>query len=194
MFTLIKPYEGYALPQQQYRARRCNTRIRKIQLVADRFPASPLMNNKPGRIGVTFRTNQLEVVAPTGEPHTGEHSANNVGKAIKLYLREIGQVKLLTPREELELVARIKKGGRKARERLITANLRRVVKISREYEDIGLPLLDLISEGNLGLLKAVERFDSAKGGNFSAYSSWWIKHSIKRALANQSRSGLQSTR
>ena len=107
--------------------------------------------------------------------------------AIKLYLREIGQVKLLTPQEEIELAAKIKKGDKKAREQMIKANLRLVVKIARDYEGIGLPLLDLISEGNIGLMKAVERFDPAKGGKLSTYGSWWIKQSIKRALANQSK-------
>ena len=107
--------------------------------------------------------------------------------AIKLYLREIGQVKLLTPQEEIKLAARIKKGDKKAREQMIKANLRLVVKIARDYEGIGLPLLDLISEGNIGLMKAVERFDPKKGGKLSTYGSWWIKQSIKRALANQSK-------
>src|SRR5271169_3912735 len=107
--------------------------------------------------------------------------------AIKLYLREIGQVKLLTVEEEIELAARIKKGDKKAREHMIKANLRLVVKIARDYEGIGLPLLDLISEGNIGLMKAVERFDPKKGGKLSTYGSWWIKQSIKRALANQSK-------
>ena len=107
--------------------------------------------------------------------------------SIRLYLREIGLVKLLTPQEEIELAARIKKGDKKAREHMIKANLRLVVKIARDYEGIGLPLLDLISEGNIGLMKAVERFDPAKGGKLSTYGSWWIKQSIKRALANQSK-------
>jgi RNA polymerase primary sigma factor len=107
--------------------------------------------------------------------------------AIKLYLREIGQVKLLTPQEEIELAARIKKGDRKAREQMIKANLRLVVKIAHDYENFGLPLLDLINEGNIGLMKAVERFDPSKGGKLSTYGSWWIKQSIKRALANQSK-------
>ncbi len=107
--------------------------------------------------------------------------------AIKLYLREIGQVKLLTPLEEIELAARIKKGDKRAREQMIKANLRLVVKIARDYEGIGLPLLDLISEGNIGLMKAVERFDPKKGGKLSTYGSWWIKQAIKRALANQSK-------
>ena len=96
-------------------------------------------------------------------------------------------MKLLTPQEEIELAARIKKGDKKAREQMIKANLRLVVKIARDYEGIGLPLLDLISEGNIGLMKAVERFDPKKGGKLSTYGSWWIKQSIKRALANQSK-------
>ncbi len=96
-------------------------------------------------------------------------------------------MKLLTPQEEIELAARIKKGDKKAREHMIKANLRLVVKIARDYEGIGLPLLDLISEGNIGLMKAVERFDPKKGGKLSTYGSWWIKQSIKRALANQSK-------
>ena len=107
--------------------------------------------------------------------------------AFKLYLREIGQVRLLTPDEEIELAARIKKGDKKAREQMIKANLRLVVKIAHDYEGFGLPLLDLISEGNIGLMKAVERFDPSKGGKLSTYGSWWIKQSIKRALANQSK-------
>jgi RNA polymerase primary sigma factor len=116
-----------------------------------------------------------------------ESSRYDGDTAIKLYLREIGQVKLLTPQEEIVLAAHIKKGDKKAREQMIKANLRLVVKIARDYEGIGLPLLDLISEGNIGLMKAVERFDPKKGGKLSTYGSWWIKQSIKRALANQSK-------
>jgi RNA polymerase primary sigma factor len=107
--------------------------------------------------------------------------------SLKLYLTEIGKVKLLTPEEEIELAKRIKKGDKKAREQMIKANLRLVVKIARDYEGIGLPLLDLISEGNIGLMKAVERFDPTRGAKLSTYGSWWIKQSIKRALANQSK-------
>jgi RNA polymerase primary sigma factor len=120
-------------------------------------------------------------------PVERERSSYDGDTAIKLYLREIGQVKLLTPQEEVELAARIKKGDKKAREQMIKANLRLVVKIAHDYEGFGLPLLDLISEGNIGLMKAVERFDPAKGGKLSTYGSWWIKQSIKRALANQSK-------
>ncbi|HEX4350530.1 MAG TPA: RNA polymerase sigma factor RpoD/SigA [Verrucomicrobiae bacterium] len=116
-----------------------------------------------------------------------ESERHDSDTSIRLYLREIGQVKLLTPQEEIELAAKIKKGDKKAREHMIKANLRLVVKIARDYEGIGLPLLDLISEGNIGLMKAVERFDPKKGGKLSTYGSWWIKQSIKRALANQSK-------
>ena len=123
----------------------------------------------------------------TPPPTERERSTYDGDTAIKLYLREIGQVKLLTPEEEIDLAARIKRGDKKAREQMIKANLRLVVKIAHDYEGFGLPLLDLISEGNIGLMKAVERFDPAKGGKLSTYGSWWIKQSIKRALANQSK-------
>src|ERR1017187_7387570 len=106
---------------------------------------------------------------------------------IKIYLREIGQIALLTPKDEIRLAARIKKGDKQARAEMIKANLRLVVKIAHDYSNYGLPLLDLISEGNIGLMKAVERFDPKKGGKLSTYGSWWIKQSIKRALANQSK-------
>src|SRR6201984_3142371 len=111
--------------------------------------------------------------------------ADDSETSIKIYLQEIRQTPLLTPQEEIELAARIKKGDQKARAWMIKANLRLVVKIARDYSNLGLPLLDLISEGNIGLIKAVERFDPAKGGKLSTYGAWWIKQSIKRAMANQ---------
>jgi RNA polymerase primary sigma factor len=120
-------------------------------------------------------------------PPARERGSYDADSAFKLYLREIGQVKLLTIQEEIDLAALIKKGDKKAREHMIKANLRLVVKIAHDYEGFGLPLLDLISEGNIGLMKAVERFDPSKGGKLSTYGSWWIKQSIKRALANQSK-------
>jgi len=106
---------------------------------------------------------------------------------IRVYLREIGRIRLLTPQEEIDLAARIRKGDGEARALMIKANLRLVVKIAHDYANMGLPLLDLVSEGNIGLMKAVERFDPAKGGKLSTYAAWWIKQSIKRALANQSK-------
>ncbi len=113
-------------------------------------------------------------------------SGEDSDSGIKIYLREIGQIPLLTPDQEIELAAKIKKGDKAARSLMIRSNLRLVVKIAHDYANLGLPLLDLISEGNIGLMKAVERFDPAKGGKLSTYAAWWIKQSIKRALANQS--------
>ena len=107
--------------------------------------------------------------------------------ALKVYLNEIGLVSLLTPQQEIVLAAQYKSGDESARQTMIAANLRLVVKIAKDYEHLGLPILDLISEGNIGLVKAVERFDPSKGGKLSTYGSWWIKQSIKRALANQSK-------
>jgi RNA polymerase primary sigma factor len=112
---------------------------------------------------------------------------NHTDDGIKIYLRQIGRIPLLTPEEELDLATRIQAGDREARTKMILANLRLVVKIAHDYGNLGLPLLDLISEGNIGLMKAVERFDPSKGGKLSTYAAWWIKQSIKRALANQSK-------
>ncbi|MFZ4587665.1 MAG: sigma-70 family RNA polymerase sigma factor [Terrimicrobiaceae bacterium] len=105
----------------------------------------------------------------------------------QLYLREIGEYPLLTVEDEIKLARRIKRGDKEARAKMVRSNLRLVVKIARDYSNYGLPLLDLISEGNIGLMKAVERFDPKKGGKLSTYAAWWIKQSIKRALANQSK-------
>jgi len=112
---------------------------------------------------------------------------NETDTGLNRYLREIGRFPLLTPQEEIELAKKIKKGNTAARERMITANLRLVVTIVRDYANLGLPLLDLIAEGNIGLTKAVERFEPTKGAKLSTYAMWWIKQSIKRALANQSK-------
>ena len=105
--------------------------------------------------------------------------------ALNLYMREVAEVPLLTPGQEVELAAKIRAGDDGARERMIRANLRLVIKIAREYEGLGLPLLDLINEGNLGLMTAVERFDPAKGAKLSTYAAWWIRQNMRRALAGQ---------
>ncbi|HXC92943.1 MAG TPA: sigma-70 family RNA polymerase sigma factor [Geobacteraceae bacterium] len=107
--------------------------------------------------------------------------------AIKLYLRDIQKTKLLTAEDERELATRILTGDKAARDRMIESNLRLVVKIAKRYINRGLPFLDLIEEGNLGLIKAVERFKISKECRFSTYATWWIRQSIERALVNQSR-------
>ena len=107
--------------------------------------------------------------------------------ALRIYLREISETPLLTIEEENDLAERIQKGDAEARDRMIRANLRLVVKIAHDYEGMGLPLLDMINEGNMGLMRAVQRFDPKKGAKLSTYGAWWIKQSIKRGIANQGR-------
>jgi RNA polymerase primary sigma factor len=106
---------------------------------------------------------------------------------LQAYLREIGETALLTREQEVKLARRIRRGDKAAKDLMVRANLRLVVKIANDYSHYGLPILDLISEGNIGLMKAVDRFDPRKGAKFSTYAAWWIKQSIRRALANQSK-------
>lgn len=107
--------------------------------------------------------------------------------AIRNYMYNISDISLVTKEEEVTLAAEIKAGSAAAREKLIVSNLRLVVKIAHDFKGLGLPLSDLISEGNIGLMRAVEKFDPAKGAKFSSYAAWWIKQSMRRGLANQSR-------
>jgi len=112
---------------------------------------------------------------------------NRESISIDKYLQEIGKYELLTPEEEIELARRSKQGDEKALERLIQANLRFVVSVAKQYQNQGLPLGDLINEGNLGLIKAAKRFDETRGFKFISYAVWWIRQSILQALAEQSR-------
>lgn len=146
------------------------------------------MNEEPDPAELEVLADETEALetAIIKEPEP-EHPVAEASNAYSLYLREIGKTKLLTPAEEVSLAARIRRGDEQAREEMIKANLRLVVKIAREYEDYGVPLLDLINEGNIGLMKAVERFDPSKGAKLSTYAAWWIKQAIRRALSNQSK-------
>ena len=110
-----------------------------------------------------------------------------VDDPVKVYLKEIGRVPLLTPDEEIDLAVRIKDGDEAAKKRLSEANLRLVVSIAKRYLGRGMQFLDLIQEGNLGLIKAVEKFDYTKGFKFSTYATWWIRQAITRAIADQAR-------
>jgi len=126
------------------------------------------------------------------EPETAtaderEFSGGQRDSSLMLYLRDIGPTQRLTPQQERELAVRIQKGDGEARDQMIKANLPLVVKIAGSYKGIGVPLLDLISEGNIGLMKAVERFDPNKGAKLSAYGALWIKQAITQALATQSK-------
>ena len=106
---------------------------------------------------------------------------------VRMYLKEIGRVPLLTAEEEVELAKRIEQGDEMAKRRLAEANLRLVVSIAKRYVGRGMLFLDLIQEGNLGLIKAVEKFDFRKGFKFSTYATWWIRQAITRAIADQAR-------
>lgn len=149
-----------------------------------------------------FDQNHIEIIEGIGEEElessTNVNLASDVEKAIlieenrindpvKVYLREIGQVHLLSAEEEVELAKRMSEGDMEARKRLSEANLRLVVSIAKRYMGRGLAFLDLIQEGNLGLIKAVEKFDYTKGFKFSTYATWWIRQAITRAIADQAR-------
>jgi RNA polymerase primary sigma factor len=112
---------------------------------------------------------------------------NRESQSLDKYFQEIGKVELITPDEEIDLASRIKKGDRTALEKLTKANLRFVVSVAKQYQNKGLPLSDLINEGNLGLIKAAQKFDETRGFKFISYAVWWIKQSIMQAIADQSR-------
>ncbi len=112
---------------------------------------------------------------------------NRESQSLEKYLQEIGKVDLLTPEEEVDLAQRIKQGDQQALEKLTKANLRFVVSVAKQYQNQGLSLSDLINEGNLGLIKAAQRFDETRGFKFISYAVWWIRQSILQALAEQSR-------
>ncbi len=112
---------------------------------------------------------------------------NRESQSLEKYLQEIGKVDLITPEEEVQLAIRIKQGDMKALDRLTKANLRFVVSVAKQYQNQGLSLPDLINEGNLGLIKAAQRFDETRGFKFISYAVWWIRQSILQALAEQSR-------
>lgn len=118
---------------------------------------------------------------------TAENVDSFADDSVRLYLREIGKIPLLTPEEEAELAQRIVKGDKKAKDKMVESNMRLVVSIAKRYGGRGLDFLDLIQEGNTGLLRAVEKFDPDKGFKFSTYATWWVRQAITRAIADQAR-------
>jgi RNA polymerase primary sigma factor len=165
----MAPYRTYSRkPVAEFAAEPAQAQAEVLALPAPTVDAPPSFLEKP-------------------EPAAVETADPLERSALQLYLQEIIKTPLLTIAEEVQLARRIRRGDKAARDHMIKANLRLVVKIAHDYKDFGLPLLDLISEGNIGLIKAVERFDPRKGGKLSTYAAWWIKQSIKRALANQSK-------
>ena len=144
---------------------------------------------KPDRIGSVQVTAEIE----KGYEKTAEESENSFTERgiaedpVRMYLKEIGRIPLLSSEEEIELAKRMEEGDEEAKKKLSEANLRLTVSIAKRYSGRGMQFLDLIQEGNLGLIKAVEKFDYRKGYKFSTYATWWIRQSITRAIADQAR-------
>lgn len=137
---------------------------------------------KPGRKG-----RQTKATEETAAPEADVEKMADLDDSVKMYLREIGTIKLLNPDEEIELAKKVAEGNEISKKKLINANLRLVVSIAKKYTGQGLQFLDLIQEGNTGLIRAAEKFDYKKGFKFSTYATWWIKQGITRAIADQSR-------
>ncbi len=133
---------------------------------------------------------QIEVVAAAEEEETAaeEFEAQEVSTdALQLFLKDVGRVDLLTAAQEVELAKRIERGDHRAKQEMVEANLRLVVSIAKRYRNQGLPFLDLIQEGTIGLVRAAEKFDYRKGFKFSTYATWWIRQAVARALADKAR-------
>src|SRR5215218_6383989 len=126
------------------------------------------------------RTDEVELDL---EPESHDVSTD----ALQLFLKDIGRVALLTAAQEVELSKRIERGDHRAKQRMVEANLRLVVSIAKNYRNQGLPFLDLIQEGTIGLVRAAEKFDHRKGFKFSTYATWWIRQAVARALADKAR-------
>ncbi len=155
--------------------------------VLEMISSSELKNPTVGEIQAI---EEEKLSAPPTEEELAHYDDLGEGKLddpVRMYLKEIGKIKLLTPEEELELAKQMAEGDEQARKRMSEANLRLVVSIAKRYVGRGMQLLDLIQEGNLGLMKAVEKFDYTKGYKFSTYATWWIRQSITRAIADQAR-------
>jgi len=184
--SLAKPVDLTGAPTHSRRASQTSPEALQTPVQASRprqTSLAPISAPLPATGAPPISKSDLPATLPL------EAVARNLGvrSPLEQYLREISEVPLLTPDEEVKLARRIQRGDKKAREHMIRANLRLCVKIARDYEHHGVPLLDLVNEGNIGLMKAVDYFDPTKGAKFSTYSSWWIKQAVKRAVANQSR-------
>lgn len=146
-----------------------------------------IVENEPEEEEISASSDEQELEELLEKESPEIHDSSNVRDSIKMYLKEIGKIPLLTPAQERELARRAQMGDKKAKEKLITSNLRLVVSIAKRYMGRGLSFQDLIQEGNIGLLKVVEKFDWRKGYKFSTYATWWIRQAITRAIADQAR-------
>ena len=156
------------------------------------FRPKELKEEELDRVLDILAENQVQILDEGEEQDAGESepvSEEKTGQAdpVCLYLKEIGKISLLTPEEELMLAKEVRAGSREAKEKLARANLRLVVSIAKHYAGRGMAFLDLVQEGNLGLMRAVEKFNYEKGYRFSTYATWWIRQAITRAIADQAR-------
>jgi RNA polymerase primary sigma factor len=161
-------------------------------VVQSRHPVTVVHWTQARRAGKAPAADARSAQTAPSTPQPGERpreavNGHDADIVFRLYAREIGQVQLLSQQEEIALARRIRRGDDDAREQMIKANLRLVVKIAHDFEGQGMPLLDLISEGNIGLMKAVERFDPYRGAKLSTYASFYIKQAMRRAIADQGR-------
>lgn len=138
-------------------------------------------------IDVMDEVTEEETVSEKEDDSISVPEGVNIDDPVRMYLKEIGKVPLLTAEEEIDLAQRMGQGDESAKRKLVEANLRLVVSIAKRYVGRGMLFLDLIQEGNLGLIKAVEKFDYQKGFKFSTYATWWIRQAITRAIADQAR-------
>ncbi|ABS77438.1 RNA polymerase sigma factor RpoS [Coxiella burnetii] len=164
---------------------------RKIKKTAKKSrPKKPIKASDHGLIFAKTKketTEKEDAELANAKAKTKKRRETRSSDPTQIYLRELGFQPLLNAKEELKIARRVHKGDPKARKQMIEANLRLVVKIARHYVNRGLPFLDLIEEGNLGLMSAVEKFDPERGFRFSTYATWWIRQTIERAIMNQSR-------
>ncbi len=151
------------------------------------FQKDQMMFPKEGAPAETEQFGEDQGDGETDDLESDLEKEDGMGDPVRMYLKEIGRIPLLAPEEEAELTRLMAEGNAYARRRLAEANLRLVVSIAKRYAGRGMQLLDLIQEGNLGLIRAVEKFDYHKGYKFSTYATWWIRQSISRAIADQSR-------
>ena len=165
----------------------------ELESITDSYKMGPddmiTLRSELEKINISIGEPELEMDDDDGapEPEEGASETSVVDDSVKMYLKEIGKIELLHADEEHDIAKRMSEGDEDAKETLINSNLRLVVSIAKKYMNRGLSLLDLIQEGNIGLIKAVDKFDYTKGFKFSTYATWWIRQAITRAIADQAR-------
>ncbi|KAF0468520.1 RNA polymerase sigma factor RpoD [Pediococcus pentosaceus] len=201
--SIISSPEFKKAVNQIIKARKSEKKVKYTQLTKDLITKFKLTDEDVDDLIQRIEDAGISVVDENGDPSEKALKAQEISKEelddtkalagvkindpVRMYLKEIGRVSLLTADQEVELALRIEKGEPRARQELAEANLRLVVSIAKRYVGRGMQFLDLIQEGNMGLMKAVEKFDYQKGFKFSTYATWWIRQAITRAIADQAR-------